>query len=108
MSAAWFWGRNKRAAIASLICGGANLCASLLTNYPGGVRSVISFRRHGEIDLGLAAMAASMPEFLAFEDDAEKKFFLAQGALMTAIHETTEFPEETSFRERVLEKTRAA
>src|SRR5437660_1888113 len=83
MSAGWFWSRNKRAALAALICGGAELAINLLTDYPGGVKKVISFRTHCEIDLGLAAMAATMPEFLAFNDDDEKKFFLAQGALIT-------------------------
>jgi hypothetical protein len=53
-------------------------------------------------------MTASIPEFLAFKDDTEKKLFLAQGAFITAVHEMTDFPEDTSFAERVLERTRAA
>ena len=91
MSAAWFWSRNKRAVLASVICGGTQLAVSLLTDYPGGTNKAISFRVHGEIDLGLAAMSAAMPEFFAFEDDHEKKFFLAQGAVITAVRELTEF-----------------
>jgi len=35
-------------------------------------------------------MTASMPEFLAFEDDSEKKFFMAQGTLITAVSELTQ------------------
>src|SRR5438477_7759382 len=91
MSAGYFWQRNKRAALAALICGGAELAVSLLTDYPGGVKKVITFRKHGEIDLGLAAMSATMPEFLAFKDDSEKKFFVAQGALITVATEITQF-----------------
>jgi hypothetical protein len=91
MSAAWFWSRNKRAALASVICGGTQLALSLLTDYPGGTNKAISFRVHGDIDLGLAAMSAAMPEFFAFEDDPEKKFFLAQGAVITAVRELTDF-----------------
>src|SRR5438874_4272804 len=83
MSAGFFWHRSKRAALAALICGGAELALILLTDYPGGVKKVISYRIHGEIDFGLAAMTATMPEFLAFEDDSEKKFFVGQGALLT-------------------------
>jgi len=49
MSAAWLWPRNKRAALAALICGGAELALALLTNYPGGVKKAISFHTHGEI-----------------------------------------------------------
>src|SRR6266480_2939825 len=83
MSAAWFWRRSKRAAIAALIGGGAQLGVSLLTNYPGGIKKVINFRTHRDIDFGLGAMTATLPEFLAFKDEDEKKFFVAEGALIT-------------------------
>ena len=108
MSAAWLWPRNKRAALAALICGGAELALALLTNYPGGVKKAISFHTHGEIDLGLAAMVATMPEFLAFKDDNEKKLFLAQGAIISAVRELTAFPEKPSFAERVAKRRKAA
>lgn len=92
-TAAWFWRRNKRAAVASLICGGARLAVSLLTDYPGGVRKVIRFHTRREIDLGLAAMTATMPEFLAFKDEPQKNFFVLQGIVTTAANELTQFPE---------------
>src|SRR5690348_9022935 len=66
IGAGLFWHRNKRAALAALICGGSKLGVSLLTDYPGGVTRVIDFRIRREIDSGLAAMIATMPEFLAF------------------------------------------
>ena len=108
MSAIWLWHRNKRAALAAILCGGAELAVSLLTNYPGGIKKAISFRTHGNIDLGLGAMIATMPEFLAFQDDAEKKLFLTQGAVVTAVRELTQFPEKPSFTERVTQTSRAA
>ena len=89
-----FWRRNKRAAMAALICGVADLGVTLLTDYPGGVDRVISYRTHRDIDLGLAAMFATMPEFLAFRDEPERKFFLMQGALITVLSEVTQFPEK--------------
>lgn len=107
-SAAWLSSRNKRAALAALICGGAELALALLTNYPGGVRKAISFHTHGKIDLGLAAMIATMPEFLAFKDDKEKKLFFAKGAIITAVHELTDFPEKPGFAERATERWKAA
>ena len=100
VTAAWFWGRSKRAAIAALISGGAELAISLLTNYPGGVKKVINFRTHREIDFGLGAMTATMPEFLAFKDENERKFFLAQGAMITAVSELTRFPDKAVRAER--------
>jgi hypothetical protein len=88
-----FWRRNKRAAIAAGVCGGAKLAVSLMTAYPGGVRRSIRFGHRREIDLGLAAMTATMPEFLGFEDEPQKKFFQIQGALSTAVAELTDFPD---------------
>lgn len=89
-SALWFWKRNKRVAVAGLICGGAALVVDLLTDYPGGVKPLISYGKHLEMDLGLAAVAATMPEFLAFNYDPEKKFFLAQGAITTLASELSQ------------------
>jgi hypothetical protein len=107
-AAGWFWQRNKRAALAAIVCGGADLAVSLLTDYPGGTRKLISFRARREIDLGLAAMTATMPEYLAFKDKAEKKFFLAQGAVLIAISELTRFPDRPQRAEKGAKPTRAA
>lgn len=88
-STAWFWRRNRRAAVASLVCGGAELAIMLLTDYPGGAKKFLSFSAHREMDYGLAAMVAAMPESLAFADADEKKFFRMQGALITLLGELT-------------------
>jgi hypothetical protein len=107
-SAAWLWPRNKRASVAALICGGTELGVSMLTDYPGGVRSVIHFGARREIDLGLGAMMAMMPEFLGFDDEPEKKVFVAQGVALTALSELTDFPEEPESIERSRTRARAA
>lgn len=88
-----FWKRNKRAAVSSLVCGAAHLGVTLLTDYPGGVRPSIPFESRRKLDLGLAAMTAAMPEFLNFEDEPERKFFTAQGVVMTVANELTRFPQ---------------
>ena len=49
-TASWFWRHNKRAAVAALLCGGAKLAVTLLTDSPGGVRKVISPHARREID----------------------------------------------------------
>jgi hypothetical protein len=100
IGAGFFWQRNKRAALAAMVCGGADLALTLLTDYPGGVKRVIAFETHREIDFGLAAMVATMPEFLAFEDEGEKKFFLTQGALITAATGLTQVPEKRGRAEK--------
>ncbi|UWZ86883.1 hypothetical protein [Occallatibacter riparius] len=92
-AAGLFWRRNKRAAVASLICGATDLALTALTDSPAGMNRVINFRTRREIDAGLAAMFATMPQFLAFNDEKEKGFFLLQGAVMTGLAEVTRFPE---------------
>jgi hypothetical protein len=92
MSGGWFWGRNKRAAVGAFVGGGAVLVLNLLTSHPGGAKNAISFRARREIDLGVAAMMATLPEFFAFDDNEEKKLFMAEGALIAAVTELTQFP----------------
>lgn len=72
--AVWFWRRNKRASIAALLGSGAAVAVNLLTDYPGGVRKVITFRKHRDLDFGIAAMTASLPEFLGFREEPERRF----------------------------------
>jgi hypothetical protein len=88
---ALFWKRNKRAAIASLICAGAEATNTLLTDFPGGVTDVISFRNHGRIDMGLAATCSAMPNFMGFDDADEAKFFRMMGLNITAVGALTDF-----------------
>ena len=89
-STALFWRRNRRAALASLLCGGAELGLMLLTDYPGGMKKILSFETHRELDYGLAALTASVPETMAFKHTGETKFFRAQGALLTLLGELTQ------------------
>jgi hypothetical protein len=92
MSGGWFWRRNKRAAVGAWVGGGAVLVLNAFTRYPGGAKNAISFQSRREIDLGLAAMMSTLPEFFAFEDDEEKKLFMAEGVLIAAVTELTQFP----------------
>ena len=88
---ALFWRRNRRAAIGSLLCGGATAAVSLLTDYPGGVRKVIPYSMHGQIDGGLIAMTAAMPRLVNIENDRAAKFFSRQAIAKTAIVAMTNF-----------------
>ena len=102
------WSRSKRAALGAFLCGGAELALSLLTDYPGGVKKVISFPMHGDIDVGLAAMTAAMPEFMAFEDESEKSFFVTQSVIKTAVTGLTDFDPAARRRARRERRLRKA
>jgi hypothetical protein len=89
--AAIFWRRNKRAAISSLVCGGAETVTALLTDYPGGVTDAISFETHGRIDFGMSGLISSMPNLMRFADEKESTFFRMQGISMAAVTGLTDF-----------------
>ncbi|PYX41575.1 MAG: hypothetical protein DMG81_03360 [Acidobacteria bacterium] len=102
-SAAWLWRRNRRAAVAALVCGGTELVVNLATDYSGRGRKVIPFNARRELDLGLAGILATVPEFLEFRHEPEKNVFLAHGAALTVVSELTQYPDGQSGR-----RTRAA
>ncbi len=88
---AFFWSRNKRAAISSFICGGATVVNSVLTDYPGGVWKVMSFENHGRIDAGLVGATGTMPKLMGFDDEAEARFFQVQAIAEAAVTAMTDF-----------------
>lgn len=87
---AWLMGRNKRAGISAMICGGAELATTLITDFPGGVADVISLDTHLNIDMGLAATATALPNFMGFDDEDEAKWFRIMGLNITAVGAMTQ------------------
>ena len=86
-----FWRRSKRAAIGSLLCGGAAAANIALTDYPGGARKLLSYKAHGRVDAGLAGVTAAVPRLLRFEDKPEARFFEVEALAETAIVGLTDF-----------------
>jgi hypothetical protein len=89
--AARFWQRNRRAAVASLICGGASAANMMLTDYPAGALDVISYRTHGRVDGGLAGVTATLPRLLGFADEPEARAFSAMALAETVVTGLTDF-----------------
>jgi hypothetical protein len=89
--AAFFWRRNKRAAVSSLVCGAAETITALCTDYPGGVAKEISYETHGAIDFGLSGMVASLPDMLRFSGEPESRFFRVQGLALATVTGLTDF-----------------
>jgi len=88
---ALFWKRNKAASIGSLFCGAAATANIMLTDYPGGINKVISYKAHGRIDAGLAGITAAMPRIMSFDDKPEARFFELEALSATAIVGLTDF-----------------
>lgn len=87
---ALMWNRNRRAAIASLACAGAEAANILLTDFPGGVTDKISFSTHLKVDMGLAAACSSIPSFAGFADEPEAQAFRTIGMGITVLAALTE------------------
>jgi hypothetical protein len=93
-AAGLFVRRNKAAATAAAIHGLAVLGTSLFTNYPGGIRRVISFHTHRTIDIGQMAAAAAMPFAMGFADEPEAKLFFGQVINEAAVIALTDWDAE--------------
>ena len=57
---------EPRAALAALMTGSFVLVQSLLTDYPLGVKKVIPFRVHGQMDAAFAASSFMIPKVFGF------------------------------------------
>lgn len=92
---AWYWNRNRHAAIASWACGGAMLGLTLLTSYPGKGRRYVRFSLHGKIERGMAAVLAGMPGILRLRDERQRLHFEIEAGLLTAVSNLTSFDHST-------------
>jgi hypothetical protein len=77
---------------------------ALLTTSPGGRRKPIHPQLHGTLEIGLAAAIATMPEFLRFENDRERSFFLTSAAGLTLLSNLTRFAGPQRIRRRSIPK----
>ena len=77
------------------MCGAATLTNAMLTDYPGGVKRVLSYQTHGRVDAGLAGLTATIPSFFAFRDEDEAKYFTGLALLETVVAGLTDFDAAT-------------
>jgi hypothetical protein len=83
--------RHRSAAALAFLNGAMVLGMSLLTDYPGGVVRVISFRGHRTGDIAQAALAGLGPILFGFADDAEAKYFYGQAASEVGVIAATDW-----------------
>ena len=75
-----FRGTNDRAATLAFVNGAMVLGMSMLTDYPGGVWRVLSFKTHRALDIVQAALTGFGPLLLGFGDEPEARMFYGQAA----------------------------
>jgi hypothetical protein len=83
--------RNPRAAGLAYANAAAIAGLSMMTDYPGGMFPMLSFRAHGRADLALSALAAAGPAMLGFADDPAARMFYGAAGLETAIVSSTDW-----------------
>jgi hypothetical protein len=82
---------HRRAAALAFLNGGLVLGLSLLTDYPGGVWRVISFKSHGVADAMQAGLAALGPVLMGFPSDPEAAYFYGQAASEVGVIAATDW-----------------
>jgi hypothetical protein len=83
--------RNRAAATLAFLNGAMVLGMSLCTDYPGGVWRKISFRTHGALDVGQAALAGLGPVLFGFAGSPEAKTFYAQAVSEAGVVAATDW-----------------
>lgn len=89
--AAWLWKRNRRAAVGSLLCGGATAANALVTDHPVGALDLIDYKTHARIDAALAALTAATPRLMGFAHDDEARLFGVHALARTVVSSLTDF-----------------
>jgi hypothetical protein len=97
-----WWNKNRRAAVASMMVGMAELANTLMTDYPGGAVKKISFPLHGRIALGQAAITASMPGTMGFQKTPEAWMFRLHAGIASAVVAFTDFSGRGEREQRAL------
>lgn len=85
---------EPRAAAAALLTGSFVLVESLLTDYPLGVKKVIPFRVHGQMDAAFAASSFMVPKVFGFSDSKAATIFKGNSFVEAAVVGATDFNSE--------------
>ena len=92
--AAVCWKRNKPAALAAAVTSALVLTESLLTDYKLGVKRVIPFSVHGQLDGGFSAISLAIPKLFGFAETKAAKVFQINALVETAVVGLTDWSDE--------------
>ncbi len=82
---------NRRAAAAALFTGSFVLVQSLLTDYPLGVKPVLSFEEHGRLDALFASASWALPFLFGFSGTPQAHVFEANSLVEATAVALTDF-----------------
>lgn len=91
---------NKSAARAALATGTFVLVQSLLTDYPLGLKPVISFETHGKMDAAFASASWAVPKLFGFSGTPEAKVFEMNSTVEGVVFGMTDFNPDRARAER--------
>ncbi|HXS76215.1 MAG TPA: hypothetical protein VN753_08560 [Terracidiphilus sp.] len=92
---AWMCRKSEpRAAVAALAAGSFVLVQSLLTDYPYGVKKMIPFHVHGQMDAAFAASSFLVPKVFGFSDSKAASVFTGNSFVEAAVVGATDFSSE--------------
>jgi len=84
-------GRHQRASTLALLNGAMVAGMSMLTDYPGGMYPLLSFRDHRAGDILQAAVTGLGPALMGFAGDEEARYFYGQAAMEAAVIKATDW-----------------
>ena len=90
--------RHRPAAALAFANGAMVLGMSVLTDYPGGVLPILSFRGHRTGDIAQAALAGLGPVLFGFANDPEAKYFYGQAGTEIGVIAATDWDAAASVR----------
>ncbi len=79
------WKNNRRAALAAASTSALVIAEGLLTDYKWGIKKVIPFEVHGQLDGGFAALSAGIPKAFGFEGTVPATIFHANTFVEAAV-----------------------
>ncbi len=91
---------NKPAALAAFGTGAFILVQSLLTDYPLGVKPIISFETHGKMDAGFASASWMIPKIFGFSGTKAAKIFEMNSVVEGSVVGMTDFNSDRARWER--------
>jgi hypothetical protein len=89
--AAYFWRRNRRAAVGLLVSGVTDVATIAMTDYPGGLVRKLDFDAHGRIAMRQSTLTASLPAALGIQGTTASMLFGVHAALAALLTQMTDF-----------------